>query len=86
MPDHVHAVLRMHGENSLSTTLHSWKSYTAHAINKLRGVNGYVWLKDSYTRIVRSEDDLYQKANYVLNNPCKDSGESEYKWCGSQWD
>jgi type I restriction enzyme R subunit len=37
MPNHVHAPATPFGEHELSDILHSWKSFTAHAINKRWG-------------------------------------------------
>lgn len=71
MDDHVHVVVKPAERYPLSKILHSWKSYTAHELNKLRGRQGAVWQEDNYTRIIRNEQELQDSAGYILNNPRK---------------
>ena len=81
MDDHVHVLVWPKAEIKLSEIIHSWKSFTAHAINKQRGTTGTVWEKDSYTRVMRDEDEMLEKAQYIMNNPLKRwPGEMEYQW------
>jgi REP element-mobilizing transposase RayT len=81
MDDHVHVLVWPFGDYELAAILHSWKSFTAKAINKLRGVTGKRWMDDSHTRIIRNEHEILAKMQYILNNPrdrwpdCYD-----YKW------
>jgi type I restriction enzyme R subunit/putative DNA methylase len=87
MDDHIHVVVRPLADHVLGRLLHTWKSYTAHSINGLRGRSGSLWQKDSYTRVIRGEEDLYEKVMYVLNNPLKEFGyTTDYKWYGWNWD
>lgn len=71
MPNHVHALVCPLGEHSLDQVLHSWKSYTAHAINKLLFLSGQFWQHESYDHIVRSEEQLEHFRRYIQNNPIK---------------
>jgi len=76
MPDHVHMILRPLESSpgewfELSEILHTIKSYTAHAINKLRGTHGPFWQEESYDRIVRDADEFDEKARYVFENPVR---------------
>ncbi len=76
MPDHVHLILqpllKETGDwHSLSQITHSIKSFSSHAINKHRGRTGAVWQDESFDRIIRDQDELAEKANYMLNNPHK---------------
>ncbi|MFI4861545.1 MAG: REP-associated tyrosine transposase, partial [Phycisphaerales bacterium JB063] len=88
MPDHVHLLLtprRADEENwhSLSSLLHSIKSFSANQINKARGATGPLWQDESFDRIVRDEDEFYEKWNYIRSNPVKsgltDEG-GQYDW------
>jgi hypothetical protein len=61
--------------------MHSWKSFTAHEINKSTGGTGAVWQKESYDHLVRDGEDLRNQVAYVLDNP-KKAGLSGWKWVG----
>lgn len=72
MPNHVHAVLSPNGSHTLSSILHSWKSYTANEANCLLGRKGRTfWQRESYDHLVRDEEDFIRVCNYTLNNPVK---------------
>ena len=76
MPDHVHLLLQPEEAgagrwHSLSSILHSIKSFTGNRINTLLGRKGTVWQDESYDRIVRNESELLEKWNYIRNNPVK---------------
>jgi putative transposase len=97
MPDHVHLLFELQIKNrdpvgrtmfwSLSEVLHGIKSSTAHRINKIRGVTGPVWGKESFDRIIRSESDLREKFSYICRNPwdskAVDQG-ADYPWLWTQ--
>ncbi len=57
-PNHVHAVLTPAAGHELSAILHSWKSFTAHEINRALGRTGDLWQQESYDHIVRSPEAL----------------------------
>jgi len=70
MPNHVHAVVRPNPAHTLSQILHSWKSFTAHAINKLLPQKVVpFWQNESYDHLIRDEDDLQRCSTYTLMNP-----------------
>jgi Rad3-related DNA helicase/REP element-mobilizing transposase RayT len=71
MPNHVHVLVRPVGEHALSDILHSWKSFTAHEINRLLGRKGRVWQDESFDHIVRKETDVERFAAYIRENPLK---------------
>jgi hypothetical protein len=72
MPNHVHAVLTPKGPYTLSSILHSWKSFTANKANSILGREGQsFWQRESYDHLVRDEDDFIRVCNYTLNNPVK---------------
>jgi putative transposase len=85
MNDHVHVVLRPTGMHKLETILHTWKSLSAHQLQRLHGRRGSVWLTESWDRIIRDEDELYEKCNYILNNPQKRwPEETSYPYMGTE--
>ncbi|MEQ1932994.1 MAG: transposase [Fimbriimonadaceae bacterium] len=81
MPNHVHIIVEPIGANSLSSILHSWKSYTSNRINKIIGNSGTLWQVESYDRIIRNETEYSRQVDYVLKNPAR-AGLSEWPWVG----
>ena len=71
MPNHVHALVLPLAAHKLPDILHSWKSFTANAINKALGREGPVWMPESYDHIVRDEAELQVLRDYVAANPGK---------------
>jgi alanyl-tRNA synthetase/REP element-mobilizing transposase RayT len=83
MPNHVHLLLQpWPKENnsegkplfwSIGDLMHSIKSYTAKAINKLDESQGRsVWQEETFDRFMRSQSDLEEKFHYVCRNPWED--------------
>ena len=70
MNDHVHVLVLPREPYGLNKIMHSWKSFTAHSLQRV-GRRGAVWQAESFDRIVRSEPDFVEKANYILENPSK---------------
>jgi putative DNA methylase len=68
MPNHVHALVTPKPANDLSSILHSWKSFTANAINKALGKKGTLWQDESYDHIVRSGAQLDHYEKYIDKN------------------
>jgi Rad3-related DNA helicase/REP element-mobilizing transposase RayT len=81
MPNHVHVVVQPVGDFTLSSILHSWKSYTAHAANKLLDREGPFWQEESFDHLIRSEKDLHHCVDYAWNNPEK-AGLVKWDWRG----
>ena len=71
MPNHVHAIVTPFEGRDLSEILHSWKSFTAHEINKLLKRAGPLWQHESYDHIVRNERALFRIEEYIDHNPEK---------------
>jgi putative DNA methylase len=82
MPNHVHVLVTpLHGY-ALSSIVHSWKSFTAKAINRVQGGSGTVWQEDYFDRLVRDEAHYERVAAYVRGNPAQ-AGLPEEAWVGS---
>jgi REP element-mobilizing transposase RayT len=72
MPNHVHAVVWPHPGHTLSTVLHSWKSYTSKQANKALGRTGKsFWQDESFDHWIRDQDECARLVAYVENNPVK---------------
>jgi REP element-mobilizing transposase RayT len=71
MPNHVHVVVTPAGSWRLSAILHSWKSYSAGAINQLLGRRGTLWERESFDHLIRSIESYRWFVEYVRQNPVK---------------
>src|SRR5438477_11481019 len=74
MPDHVHLLLTpLRDENGwpfpLVDILQCLKGATAHRINKLLHTSGPVWEEESFDHVLRSNEDLKNKCEYIRQNP-----------------
>lgn len=70
MPDHVHWLLAPRS-GVLSRHMQAFKSRSAIAINRLRGMQGPVWQSGYYDHRLRSEEDLLAQARYIVANPLR---------------
>jgi REP element-mobilizing transposase RayT len=71
MPNHVHALATPVGGYSLSAVAHSWKSFSAKAINQVLGRAGSLWFPEYYDRKIRNEEHFEAVRHYIENNPVK---------------
>lgn len=69
MPNHVHAIIEQTDGWPLATVIHSWKSFSANAINRALGRTRPVWLREYYDRFMRNDDHLAATTVYVESNP-----------------
>jgi carbamoylphosphate synthase large subunit/REP element-mobilizing transposase RayT len=69
MPNHVHVLVRLAKGQALADIFHSWKSFSAEAINQLLRRTGQVWQDESYDRIVPDWNELVRCREYILRNP-----------------
>ncbi len=63
--NHVHVLVVPIAGIDLSEILHSWKSFTANAINRALGRKGVLWQDESYDHLVRSEASLARITTYI---------------------
>ena len=74
MPDHVHLLLRPLRDEigwpfPLVDILQCFKGATAHRINKLLSTSGPVWEEESFDHVLRSDESLKEKCEYIMQNP-----------------
>ena len=84
MNDHVHVLLSPMPSDELTKIVHSWTSYTALKINELLHQEGSLWQAEYFDRIMRDENEVLEKAQYILNNPQKrwpEVADYKYVWC-----
>ncbi len=81
MPNHVHLVVRLRSGHELCAAMHSLKSYTAKAANRILGRSGTFWQREYHDRLLRANE--YDGAiAYVLANPRR-AGLTNWPWVGS---
>jgi len=68
MPNHVHILFMPMEGFDIPTILHSWKSYTAKAINKVLRREGAVWQKESWDRMIRNARQFNATRSYIVGN------------------
>jgi REP element-mobilizing transposase RayT len=87
MPDHVHLALTpSYSGNSffsLAELMQGIKSASAHKINRLLSRSGQVWQRESFDRVLRREESIQAKVEYMVQNPVRAGlvkGAMEYRW------
>jgi REP element-mobilizing transposase RayT len=76
MPNHVHLLLLPLRDSegwpfALVDVLQCLKSATAHRINKFLHHSGPVWEEESFDHVLRSDESLKEKCEYIRQNPVK---------------
>jgi REP element-mobilizing transposase RayT len=71
MPNHVHVIAAPNSARTLSSIVHSWKSFTASKANAIPGRKGAFWAPEYYDRAVRDERHYDNAIAYVAMNPVK---------------
>ena len=71
MPDHIHAVIQLRSEQTLSRLMQSFKSFTAKQINTQLGRSGAVWQEAYYEHGIRRDESLNDIIQYCYENPMR---------------
>ncbi|MGH8161467.1 MAG: REP-associated tyrosine transposase [Gammaproteobacteria bacterium] len=72
MPDHLHWLVTLDTERSLSGLMRSFKTWTAHRLNLHADHAGRrVWQPGFHDHAVRRDEDLRAMARYVIANPLR---------------
>lgn len=83
MPNHVHTLFTPLGERVMSQIVHSWKSFTAHACNKMLGRTGRFWAREPFDRYIRNQRHYLNALKYIEENPVKAqlcASAKDWKW------
>jgi REP element-mobilizing transposase RayT len=87
MPNHIHMLILLAEDTSLSTAMYTLKSYTAKQANKMLHRQGPFWGREYFDRYIRDNSHYKRVVNYIANNPVKanlvDSIE-QWEWRGTQ--
>lgn len=68
MPDHLHWL--MADSASMEQLVHSFKSYSTYVARTL-GCRSRVWQRSYWDHVVRRDEDLYEVAKYIVQNPVR---------------
>ena len=83
MNDHVHILASPLEEFSLQVIIHSWKSYSAHELQRKFGRAGRIWQRHYFERTIKDDAALTETARYILQNPMRRWPEIQgYEWVG----
>lgn len=69
MPNHVHVLVEQWAGHDLASIIQTWKSVSAHAINKRERRRGVLWQREYFDRFMRNAAQFDVAVNYVENNP-----------------
>lgn len=93
MPDHVHMVFTPLWDAkgclyTLAEITNGIKGASAHSINRMLGRKGPVWQEESFDRVLRCNEAVRAKVEYICVNPirkglCRNA--DEYPWLWREW-
>ncbi len=87
MPDHVHMIFQPF-DFSLQTILGRIKGVSSRLINEVTGRSGRLWQGEYFDRILRRDEDIRKKAEYVAANPVRAGlveSPDQYRWLWRWW-
>jgi REP element-mobilizing transposase RayT len=88
MPNHVHALFAPENGFTLSSVLHSWKSFTAREANRILDRRGQFWQEKYFDRYVRGEEHFWKAIDYIEMNPVKAGlclGKEDWPFSSAFW-
>ncbi|HEX7418258.1 MAG TPA: transposase [Thermoanaerobaculia bacterium] len=88
MPDHVHFIATPYSDQPLPDLMQRIKSVAVHRINRQLHRSGPLWQDESFDRIVRSDENLRKKGEYLCANPVRAglvADVSAYRWIWREW-
>ena len=93
MPDHVHLILTPLNDAAgdvypIAEIMNGIKGASAHTVNRMLKRRGHVWQDESFDHVLRSDEDLRARVEYICANPVRAglaSHEDEYPWLWREW-
>jgi len=93
MPDHVHIIFSplKDGKGNpfgLAEIMNGIKGASAHAINKALNRRGRVWQKESFDHVLRSDEKIHSKVQYICENPLRKgltTNIDDWPWLWREW-
>ena len=83
MPDHVHLIVTPFDDVRLWDLLRRIKSASAYRVNHGLQRSGPLWQRESFDRMLRSDENVIEKREYIFNNPVRAGivkSWQEYSW------
>ena len=71
MPDHLHWLLQLDGDRSLSDSVCLVKSRSSRHIHSVLAENRRIWQRGFHDRALRAEEDVASVARYIVANPLR---------------
>lgn len=71
MPDHIHMVVVLGSEQSLSSVMSSFGKYTARKLNDFMGSKGQIWQHGFYDHCLRKDESYIKHLRYICENPLR---------------
>ena len=71
MPDHVHWLVQLRDETSLSKVVQTTKSATARRLNRHLKRRGKIWQYGFHDHAIRKEEEIKDVARYIVANPLR---------------
>ncbi len=71
MPDHVHLLIQIGDQESISQLISRIKTNTARIVNLALGRTGRLWEKGFHDKAIRSEEHIVDVARYIVMNPLR---------------
>jgi len=71
MPDHIHLLITPREGSSISDIMRNLKSYAVREMRHALGIDGPVWQRRFYDRVIRNEEQFRSALDYIHLNPVK---------------
>ena len=71
MPDHLHWLIQLSDEHTLTEVVKRLKAQSAHSINQYLNSSGSVWQRSYFDRCLRKEEDVKGVSRYIVANPLR---------------
>ncbi|MHB8974201.1 MAG: transposase [Pirellulaceae bacterium] len=89
MPNHIHTIVRPLDAkvHPLESILQSWKGYVSRRANQILDRSGAFWQDESFDRVIRDGEHLYNAIQYMGRNPeAAHLGKDEFRlWIRPSW-
>ena len=93
MPDHVHLLFAARSDRDgntfgLSEVMNGIKGASAHRVNRLLRRRGHVWQDESFDHVLRCDESVHEKADYICQNPIRRGivrTVDDYPWLWREW-
>lgn len=87
MPNHIHVVMQPINGHELEDCVQRIKQFVAMRVNKALQREGALWQEESFDRIIRDEEHLWNVVQYIGQNPRKAGlpREQWVRWIHPDW-